>query len=796
MHLLLLLLLQLGVSEVVAQDNGPGEEEGVTAGATNTLYPNPVVIVVTAPKRPAELQDTAIAITTLSARDLAFRDIGSLGEMQYQVPNMHVGELNGVPVITVRGISFNLASGFGEPGVAVHVDNVFLPRLGMANTAGMDMQRIEVLRGPQGTLYGRNATGGSANLVSTPPSKQFEAGWTLGAGNFERRKYEGYLSGPLNDRMRGRLYVVGDDFEGYGLNEFNGHRINGNDTDGIRGALAFDLSERLSLDLNAYHRVDEGALPALRPAEGTGATSVLGVPVPDEDVGPRRSRQNIFADKDPYTQRETTLGMATLQWSFDSFDFRSVSAVVDHASYEDYDIDSTGRFILNGVRDEQVNSFSQEINLTGNRSDEKLGWLLGFSYMEDEGFSRFNAVFNVDTLLGVLETPTGTTLPIDVLLEDQDNVARAIFGEMSWQFRDHFRFLVGARYSVETKRGVQTFIANLDTSGSPSGPVVATLSPVFGQLPLAGTPLEGLQGGSPEPLLNELLGPVVAQLLRDSCQNQPVEVTFHSFDPKVELSWEPSTNALVYLQSQSGFKAGGITHASCNEFYVPEEINSTELGFKTSWLDGRLMLNGAVFAYKYKDYQIFEFDGLGAEVVNAPRASGEGAELEVRYSPFRWMSVDAALSWLDARYDEFVDGDGFENPNLFLELEQPQDLSGNPLNRAPRHTEILGLNFSMPVDILGLDRFSLRAEVYHSDTIFFTQFAPRKQTDRQEAFTTYNLYAALGSERNGFQLRGFVKNLGDEEYLAGVFPLDLLHLTLHSFAPPRTAGIELSYEWD
>ena len=751
-------------------------QAGLTAASVSPLAIDE--IVVTATKRATSLQDTAIAITAIQAEEMAFRDISGLADMQNMVPNMQYGDVGGVPMIAIRGVGFNLDIGFGEPGVAIHVDNVFLPRLGSASAAGIDMQRIEVLRGPQGTLYGRNATGGAANFISTAPTEDLSIAATIGTGSFQRLRGEASVSGAVTDWARARLYIKTDQHNGPGINEVTGNRVGDKDMIGLRGAVSLDLAAALTLDLSLYHRVDESALPAMKPARGTTVSSAAGIPYPAEDAGVRGSTQNISDDRDPYTKRETTLAVATLAYDGGGWSAKSVTGFVDHHSYENYSVDGTKRFIIDGERDETSKAFSQEFDFAGSLFEDQLDWLFGLYYLQDKGDSNYVPTLNADEVTGVISTPSGLVVPIDVLLEDQKNQAGAVFGEVSYRFLDDFKLLVGARYSEETKEATQTFTAHLDTDE------------FVGLVPFLQDQL-----GDIDPLLAPLVDPLVSQAISDSCSKLPVDVSFSSFDPKVELSWEPDEDTLVYAQYQTAFKAGGIDSSGCGKSYVPEEISSYEVGFKSSFLDGRLVANAAAFLYRYKNFQVFEFVGLGAQILNAPKASGRGGELELRYAAAEWLGFDTALSYLDAYYDEFSDADGFDNPNLFLRTAEPQDLAGNPLNRAPKYTMNFGVNAAVPLNVMDLS-LRMRGEVYHSDTVHYTQFAPDKPTDRQEAYTLFNAYMALSSERYGFALQGFVKNITDEDYLAGVFPIDLFHMTLHSFAPPRTFGLELSYQFN
>lgn len=725
-------------------------------------------VVVTATKRDGNLQDTTIAISAMGAEQLEFRDVSSLSDMQNSVPNLQYGEIGGVPFIAVRGIGFNLPLGIGEPGVAVHVDNVALPRLGSMSTAGMDMRQIEVLRGPQGTVYGRNATGGAANFVSTPPTQEFDAKITIGAGSEGRQTVEGYLSGPLTDRFRGRFFYMKDEFDGFGINEFNGDKVGGTATEGFRAALSLDLSDSLIIDLNMYKRTDSGSDPTASPVNIEELTTVLGTPFLKPGVGVSGDPNNINDDRTPFTDKETKLAILTLSWGAENFDLKSISAKIHHKTDQYYSVDATNYFIIDAIRDEDSDTFSQEFDLSGSLFDASVDWLLGAFYFQDKGNTNFTPLLNADELSGTATTPTGGVLVLDALLEDQINIAKAVFSEVSWHFHEEWKFLIGARYSEETKKALQTFNATTDSSNVP-----AALLPV----------------------LNTVVSPVAGSVISDSCSEFSTKVGFTSFDPKLELSWQPNDEILVYVQNQRGFKAGGISSTECGESYIPEKVNSSEVGLKAQFFDNQLTINSAIFHYEYTDYQVLEYNGIGLRVISAPKASGVGVESEIMYAPKNWLNIDLALSYLDAKYDEFIDEDGFENPNFFTDVAEPQDLSGMPLNRAPKYTGNLGLNLFIPFDSRFVNESQIRLEAYTTDSVAFTQFS-YKDSDRQEGYSLYNAYFGLSMLDSKLNVRAFVKNITNKDYIIGVFTADIIHLTSQIHADPRSYGLQLSYQFD
>lgn len=719
-------------------------------------------VVVTATKRETGLQDTGIAISVLGKDDMAFKDMSDLQDMQNSVPGLHVGSVLGTPIINIRGIGLNLMTGAGTPGVATHYDGIYIPRNGSTTTATVDLSHVEVLRGPQGTLYGRNATGGSINFIGKRPASEFGFGLTAGIGNHGRSFTEGYLEGPITDSFSARIYLKQDQFDGYGINEASGEKVGDNEAKMGRVAITYDLNDSIDLYLGYSKRQDSGSYPYQTALNR--ATTLGGTEVPEDSVTfePRNTKLAI----EPTADLSTEISNLTINWAFaEDYNFKSTTGYIRHDRQEFYSpVDST-HFIAYLERPETSTAWSQEFNLSGAWFDGRLNWLLGIYHGEDDGAAPLQAYVNVDgffTLQNVLPVGTGTYVYLDPLAETVDT-SQAVFLDGYFSLLDSLRIVYGIRRSKDEQVFHQTFQPDLRTS---DGEEVPGSSAIVGALPL----------------------------FSETCEDVTNTFRTESTDPKAGVEWDINTDVMAYIQYQTGYKAGGFDiTVSCTASFEPEEIKSYEAGVKSTLLDGALTLNIAMFDYEYTNFQVQQVEGFGSKIENAPEASSRGGEIELMYIPTHWLSVDAQYSFLDTEYTEYQSRDGYRNSTIFSDDAPLEDLAGNKLSRSPEHSVNLGATFFIPIEKLGIGLAQLRLEVFYSDELYFREF--NREEERQDAHTLYNAFLSLKSTNENWEMKLFAKNITDEDYLVGQLPMDIAKYRGGYYAPPRTYGASLSYTW-
>jgi len=772
-------------AEPKAAAEAPGQPESKSNSTTDELLldlipvqplaepaPDPVVqpkrnkplveeIVVTATKRDSSLQDTGIAISVLNSDDMKFRDMNNLEDMQKSVPGLNIGTILGTPLITIRGVGLNTIGGLGNPGVATHYDGIYIPRTGSSVMATVDLDRVEVLRGPQGTLYGRNANGGSINFIAKQPANEFGAGASGGFGDYERRFYEGYVEGPVfDDDLALRGYFRRDYFEGYGVNETNGHAIGGNDALTGRIAFRYQVSDLLSIYGSHSRRDDEGAYPystALTPVRAIG-----GGEYPRDEVS--FEPYNIKGLRDPQAKRTTRISNLTLDWDGEDYDFKSITGYVDHWRDEYFSAPESERFVIYLERHDTSQTWSQELNLSGKWFDDRLNWLVGGYYTVDDGSTPFVTRINMDEFTGLVTTPSGSELIYEPSALTKDT-SQALFIDGNWSALDNLRLVFGARISEEKREFNQTFEPYVRDTRT-GNPVVSTVTQAL------------LSTG----------------LLLETCRDAQFEQTFSSADPKLGLEWDVREEMMAYVQYQTGFKAGGFnTSTRCGQSYKPETIASYEVGLKSTLMDGLLTLNTAAFHYEYGDYQVEKIDGFASSIENAASAKTNGLEVEATLIPSTWLTLNAQYSFLDATYDEYMARDNFKNTNVFVQDAPVEDLSGKRLSRSPRHSANLGVTLSTDIGRFGLGMARFRLEGSYTDDIYFREF--NLPIEQQEAYYTFDAYLSVDSANEKLSLSFFGKNLGDERYQVGQIPFDTIKYYGAYYGPPRTIGASLSLKW-
>lgn len=402
-------------------------------------------VIVTATKREASIQDVAASISQVSGDDLSTRGLDDVENIALQIPNLTFGKFGRNTFVTVRGIGTTVDSGVAEPSVATYVDGVFLPRATMALLRQVDLERVEVLRGPQGTLYGRNATGGAINYVSRGPTDTFE-GQVI--ATFEERNGQGvdaYISGPIADGVSFRLSGGVQQQDGYVEVLNTGQDLGGQDLWHARGALRFEPSSNVTIDLSLQHEKDTGDFgwqSIISEPVNVVATAGLFMTTANFTTVPNQ----VIADGPFGGDVETTIASARVNWDInDNVSFRSITGYVDHFIENSFDADGTDFFfadLLGSTRPSE--SFSQELNLYGQSGD--LDWLVG-AYFYDEEF-ELGLPVGFPGFLFMSPEPFIEFIAGDLVEETQSYAA---FADVTYAVTDRFRINAGLRFNNEEK---------------------------------------------------------------------------------------------------------------------------------------------------------------------------------------------------------------------------------------------------------------------------------------------------------------------------------------------------------
>ncbi|HEX7873375.1 MAG TPA: TonB-dependent receptor [Sphingobium sp.] len=689
-------------------------------------------IVVTALKRSQTVQDIPASISAVSGEALQTRGIQSVADLKTAVPNLDFGQHTGTTLVSIRGVGSVVDSGVTEPTVASYVDGIFLPRATMGYLRGVDLERIEVLRGPQGTLYGRNATGGAINFISKEPSRELTAGINLSTGSFHAFGASGYISGPLSDSIRFRISGGHEQDDGYVRWLPGNPNIADTNVDYVRGALQIDATERLKVDLAVRYEKSNGA----NGYQQLFTNTIL--PTPGQTTAPNQ----IYGDHPYLASSETLIASGKINWELtDNITLRSVSGYVDHKNSVDFDADATDIpffYATNFKRPSQ--SFGQELTLIG--TGTKLDWIAGAYYFHEKAGNSLPLGIGA-ALAGGFGVPADTLLTQSV---DTKTNSIALFGDATYAITDAFKLNLGLRYNHETKNFLQDVYLVL-----PGG----TIAPI---VTAAASRLEA----------NRLL-------------------------PKVNVQYQFADRISGYAQWSRGFKSGGENLpggggelAGAAGLYKPEVLNAYEIGLKTQTADRRLTANFSAFYYDYTGLQVTITRPPAVTLVQNAPAEIYGVEAEMQFHPDKRLTIEASANYLHARFKQFSSIDD-ARPSL-----GPVNVAGQALPHAPDFSGQLGVQYRIPFDGAFLSSLTFRADASYRSKIVLRYFG--QPQDIQEGYGLVNLSATLGSHDDKARVRVFVNNVTDKLYRQNSTYL-VTGAYYGNYGAPRTWGVQLSADF-
>jgi iron complex outermembrane receptor protein len=712
-------------------------------------------VIVTASKREAGLQDAPMSVSAVSGDEMKYRQVGSITDMATQVPGLSVSESGGSTLVSIRGVGMNVDSGAVEPGVAVHINGVYQPRPSTGPLGLNDLARVEVLRGPQGTLYGRNSTGGVVNFILNKPTNEFEGVVRAGVSNYGSEKLSGVVSGPLIDgKLLGRAMLEWNQSDGYVKELERGGTSDELEGYGGRVALSWLASDSLSFDLGAIYRDDEGG--GLTPRDVTRVG-----PDPQKEITGLFFNPLLTTSDDQYVEgeawerrlnynpsgeRSTQNVDLTITYELESATVKLVSGYQSHEYTYVYDSDFTSDDIYNFAPDgfsASSDSSSHELTISG--ATERLDWLVGGYFFEED--------YTPSLQVAIPKAFLGAGLNA-LLTADETAESVALFTDMSFSLTDNVRLLLGYRVLEDKKDAAQT-----------------------NQYRLGGVPLELI------PL--ELIP--VGTVLPTSCDSAPLSIeSGRKYTPKYGFQWDLGDDHMVYGQYTLGYKSGGSNFSSCGDTYEPEEVASYELGLKSTWFDRKLIANMSIFDSDYSNFQVLKIEGIAASIINAPKAKIQGAELEMKAQLMEPLLLTVAGSYLDAYYEEFSDSDS-SNPE-----NGEQDLAGVQLSRAPKYTINTGLEYRWELDMDLLSYWRFRVEYFVSDDVVYRPYGGSE--DGQESYSLVNAYLSVMNVDEQLAINIFSKNITNTEY----YLYSAGDSTGRIYGPagePNSYGVELSYSF-
>ena len=601
-------------------------------------------IVVTARKREESIQDTPISISAYSSNELHGLQVDNLSQISDATPGLMFDKgaaIAGSPVassIFIRGIGQTDFTLVTDPGVGVYLDGVYIARSvgGVLDT--LDFEQVEVLRGPQGTLFGKNTIGGAIDIKSGLPDDEFGGHVELKTGSDDRIDVKGTVNVPVSEWLRGRISFADLNQDGYVTNINTGQDLNDTNATSVKFMFLAEPTDRLTMQISGDYtdrneQSQSSRLIAYNPGSGVPAFAI--VPPAFACNGTNQAASALDCTTPYVTSTAEDLssdlemwGLAlTAKYDFDSFSIKSITGYRKFDTRFARDADNSPSVIITTFDDMDQEQVSQEFQLSGTSLDSKLDWLLGLYYFQEDGYNR-------------------NVVPLSVFTVDSggrvDNDQIAVFGQSTYEFIDNWNFTFGIRYTEETKR-FEPYPQKIVYNGFTS----VALANAVGELTLGGpAPLPDAYGN---PLRNG--GPLLPN------NGEVFSEKFDDISIMATLDHQVTDDLLVYVSYAEGFKSGGFSQRVFPALpapipFGPEEVSVVEGGWKFTGLNNRLRLNGSVFYSEYDDIQVTAIVGVGPSTANAANGEVLGFEAELSTLPFDNFRIDANVSYMDAEFTE------------------------------------------------------------------------------------------------------------------------------------------------
>ncbi|MDE2301876.1 MAG: TonB-dependent receptor [Sphingomonadales bacterium] len=732
------------LSGPVAHAATSGDPAAAVSSGAASAAPATDEILVTAQKRKQNVRDVPLAIAVLGAGDLEAVGHQDATALVSRLPSFQVQEFSPTEVIfNIRGVSQNDFADSQEAPIAFYNDEVYGAALSAISGQNFDLERVEVLRGPQGTLFGRNATGGLVQYITAKPTRKLDAAAAVTIGDYGEVGVDAFVSGPLTDRIRARLAVTTDDYGGY-IKNLAGPNVGSRHFFGARLQLESDVGESGLLRVKGQYMQNRSETSA--PYSWLAAqpnSDGLGVPVP----GQPDNLGYINTSRSPFVQSFNTVPLFSRTfWSVTARYEQQLSGNIQFVSITDYqhvkkhygeDTDMTPLSVFEYYQDQAQWQASQEFRLSG--KTDRLNWVAGLYGLAIDADAHATIDGQIPGFL-VGELQAGGP---------QKTASFAPFGQVDYKATSQLTLTLGARYSWDRKRDYYYHS------------VVGGYGYSTGFVNLNGV----------DDTFNPGNNPLATQYYRN-------------WSGKVGVEYRPVTDVLLYAGVNRGTKSGGFdipnfliqdTNGRYLNNTIPyrqEVLTNFEGGFKISALDRKLDINGSAFHYIYDNYQAFIIQGLTAVITNLP-AQITGAELEVAARPVSGLRLGAFLTYLDTNISNVVLPSGRVTDRV---MPQAPTWSG-------------GLNGSYSF-ALGPGEASLATDWRYDGNFFFSTFnAP---IDLEKAHVVGNVHASytLGQ----WTLTGFINNVTNKYYR--VYDLDnslSLGSAQATFAHPRWMG--LTFGW-
>jgi iron complex outermembrane recepter protein len=719
------------VSPSVAQTTEPGSTPNPSSDSLQE-------ILVTAERRSTKLQETPLAVTAVSGDTMESRNIRTLQDLSFSVPTLEMGVTLGLAHPAIRGVGASDIIFGSDPRIAFYLDDVYVARPEAQLGVLFDVNQVEVLNGPQGTLYGRNATGGALLVSSRKPSETPTGYINLTTGNYGEIQSDGALSGALAPTLSARIAFQTLDHDGYGKNVLTGSGIDNARQRSIRLSFLWkptgDFNFLVQSDYHREHDRDYamhyGGFGSLTNPPVLPAGLLLGgfvLPIGSRDVA---------SVNDPINDREIWGVNATATWNLGDLTLKSITGYRHMNLTLGAQVDPSSLSLAPLYSLQTARQVSQELQAVGEFG--RNSWIAGVSYFDEHLAGQVPVGFNLRLFGGPNLLVQGVNSAGD---ETTESVAT--FARYSYKFTDQLTATLGGRFTHEKKTIFNEFAFDLTTPFSLDNPI-------------ANVP--------PFPYHDEK--------------------SYAAFTPSGTLDYKFTPDIFGYVTVTQGFKSGGFNIGVDQPAFKPEKIWDYEAGLKSTFLNQRLQVNIAAFHYNYSNLQVSIVEGTQILIQNAAKATIDGGEFQVTALPTGHLQLDLSLAALHSQYKSYITTDPTA-PQLGA-----QDLAGNQLTQAPKLKVNAGAQYTWNIPS---GKISLRGEYSWTDDIFFTPFDTHNSWSPRHSKSN----AFLSYDELHWSATAFVRNLANKTIIADAYnATGLVGFPVNaSLEPPRTFGLTVGYKF-
>lgn len=763
-------------------------------------------------QREQSLQETSLAVTAVGTDRLTSARVNTIQDLQTIVPSVNFGSDFNQAKIFIRGVGANTSTTGNSTAVALHVDGAVVARAEAQLTSLFDLARVEVLRGPQGTLYGRNATGGSINLITAKPTHEASGYARATYGNYDLVGLEGALSGPITDKFLARVAVKDESRGGFGVNPVTGQDVDDLDRSMARLHLQYDFTDATSLLLTGeYFRQNDssGAVHFLRQSfPGVPRLASLGT------GGYALRPRDLASEGQPGT--DTISHSVTGTFRVEATDTLTFTNIANYrrfktSLYQDLDLSA----VLDSLPTNGQSTTWQERRIDSEQYSDELQVNFRAAYLDVVGglfyfHERQRPIDNVG-----LSRRNGLASNIGVLTAAGVNLDTAyeLCGYSPGSVGGGSTIIAPKRVCTKSDLGTEAYAAfgqaniNLGMFGDAFVPFTVKLGGRYSH--------ETVESANPSIVITRGgLGPVLQFTTEQTYRKRD----FSDFTPEAGLQWQPTNRILAYYTYSEGFKAGSGENASGSTTIVdPETMKNHEVGIKSSLFERRLQANLAYYHYTLDGAQLNKTlaggpTGYITIFQNAAQTSADGVELElagVVGSRFSWSS---GVSWTDAKFDDYLTLDPLNPANVMTPGAPPYNpvtnpdptafgapgsgdlqLAGNTVRNTPKWAWNLHGEYLLPVPFISNGSLTFASDVSHKSRVFFSEY--ERNIESAAAHTLVDAWIQYASADKRLQVQLWGKNLFDQDVPSSTFALATGRLIGVTWLEPRTYGLTVGYSF-